>query len=174
MPVYERAVGILFPRPNVERVKGGETEAIGAFEIVEELSHQLRRSARMALIPGIGEDKVVGADQAEASAVHRFVDDDLRASRVDFSRRCQWRVLQKGLFRKMQAHSSRVRTSDASKQRLIAFSFGDRDVLKALRGIADNSQEFALRGRWRRRLLRRGWRNVQMTSLRKGAYGTKA
>ena len=51
MPVYKCAVGILFPRPNMQRVKGRKAETIGTLEIVEELSEELGRISRMAFIP---------------------------------------------------------------------------------------------------------------------------
>ena len=66
MPVYERAVGILLPRPDMQRVERWEPEAIRSFEQVKELSHELRRS-RMRRIPHVGENQIVGADQSQAS-----------------------------------------------------------------------------------------------------------
>ena len=44
MPVHERALGILLPRPDVQGVERREPEAVGALEEVEELSHELRRA----------------------------------------------------------------------------------------------------------------------------------
>ena len=86
MPVDKRAVGIVFPRPYVQGVERGQAETVGGFEIVEELSHQLRWPL-LFLVPRIGENDEIGSDQAEAAVGLRFVDDNRWPCRVEFVER---------------------------------------------------------------------------------------
>ena len=47
VPVHERTVGVIFPRPNMQCVEWLQSEAIGALEIMKELSVQLWRPGFM-------------------------------------------------------------------------------------------------------------------------------
>jgi len=60
MPVYKCALGILLPRPDMQRVKSRQSEAIWGIEKMKDLSHELRRRAWMLLIPGAGNNEIVG------------------------------------------------------------------------------------------------------------------
>src|SRR5262249_62059670 len=40
VPVHKRAVRILLPGPDMQRVEGRKPEAIGGLEVMEDLSHQ--------------------------------------------------------------------------------------------------------------------------------------
>jgi hypothetical protein len=62
VPVHERAIGVLLPRPDMQSVERREPETIGALEQVKKLSHELWR-IRMRFIPRIGEQHIIGADQ---------------------------------------------------------------------------------------------------------------
>src|SRR5256885_6805231 len=55
MPVDERAVRIVLPRPDMQRVKGWQPEAVGSLEIMEQLAHELRRTAPMRCVPRVRE-----------------------------------------------------------------------------------------------------------------------
>src|SRR5262249_49024988 len=68
MPVHKCSVRVLLPRPNMQGIERRETETIRALEIMEKLSLELGRLSWMSFIPRIGKKKVVGADQAQASA----------------------------------------------------------------------------------------------------------
>src|SRR5882762_11096488 len=65
VPVHERAVGILLPRPDMQRVERREPEAIRTVEQMEKLSHELRRIIRMFRIPRVGENQKVSAEQSQ-------------------------------------------------------------------------------------------------------------
>src|SRR5690348_15308411 len=61
VPVYECAVWIVPPRPDVQRIEGGKTKAVWSFEVVEKLSHEFRRPL-ILLVPGFGENQKVRAN----------------------------------------------------------------------------------------------------------------
>src|SRR5436853_7694478 len=82
MPVDERAVRIVLPRPDMQRVKGWQPEAVGSLEIMEQLAHELRRTAPMCCVPRVREHQVVSADQLQASAGCRLVKHDLRTTGI--------------------------------------------------------------------------------------------
>ena len=46
-----RAVGIVLPCPNMQRIKRRKLEAVGELEVVKQLSHQLGRIVRMIVVP---------------------------------------------------------------------------------------------------------------------------
>jgi len=77
VPIHERAIGIFLPCPHMKRVERWESEAIWAFEIVKELSHELRRLSWMSLIPVARNNQEVGSDQLQVAVWHRLVDHDL-------------------------------------------------------------------------------------------------
>src|ERR1700761_7976246 len=59
MPIHEGTIGIILPSPNVQCVEGWQTEAVGSFKIMKELSHELRWRARMLCIPRPSENQIV-------------------------------------------------------------------------------------------------------------------
>src|SRR5262249_28283857 len=61
VPVHERAVGIVLPGPDMQGIEGREPEAIGAFPVMKELSHEFWRTF-MLRIPRIGHKQKIGAD----------------------------------------------------------------------------------------------------------------
>ena len=83
MPVDERAVRIVLPRPDMQRVKRRQPETVGSLKIMEQLSHELRWTAPMRLVPPVGEHQKVSADQLQASAGGGLVNHDLGMGRVD-------------------------------------------------------------------------------------------
>lgn len=84
MPVDECAVWIRLPRPNVQGIERRESEAIGTFEVVVKLAHELRRALpRMGFVPLICQDQKIGADQLKAAIGLRFVNYDLRLSGIN-------------------------------------------------------------------------------------------
>src|SRR5438132_6873655 len=59
----------------MKRVERGEAEAIGALEIMKELSHKLWRPlSRMSLVPVARNHQEVCADQLQMAVRHRFID----------------------------------------------------------------------------------------------------
>ena len=84
MPIDERAIWIWLPRPNVQGVERRETKAIGTFEVVIKLAHELRRTLpRMGLVPLIGQDQKISANQSKTAVRLRFVNHDLRPSGIN-------------------------------------------------------------------------------------------
>ena len=142
MPVHESPVRIVFPGPYVKRVERGQAKTIGAFEIMEELSHELRRAlSGMGFVPiGCNHEKV-SANQLQMSVRHGFVDDDLRTRGVNDAGGHEAQV------HKMHAHCSRVRSADAAEKKRVSFSFGYRHILETSGVLPNNFQKSALRGR---------------------------
>src|SRR5215471_15497122 len=99
MPVHKRAVGILLPRPHMQRVKGRKPEAIGSIEQVKELSHKLRRPLILCIPHGL-KNQIVSTDQAQSSARHGLVDHDLGTLDVNDT------AAHQGAVHKVQAHGS--------------------------------------------------------------------
>src|SRR5690242_6538979 len=62
VPVGERTVGIVLPCPDVQRVKGRQTETIRCVKQMEQLSHQFRRCGVLC-IPLVRDHQKVSADQ---------------------------------------------------------------------------------------------------------------
>src|SRR5947208_598312 len=52
MPIHESAIRVPFPRPDMQRVEGWETESIRGFPIMEKLTHELRW-ALVLLVPRV-------------------------------------------------------------------------------------------------------------------------
>ena len=77
MPVHECPLGIVFPRPDMQRVEGWQSEAIRRREVVEDLTHKEGRGARMLLIPRTGDHEIVGSGQFDTPVRVRLVEDDL-------------------------------------------------------------------------------------------------
>src|SRR6516162_2486991 len=129
VPVDESALRILLPGPDMERVEGREAEAIRAVEQMKELSHELGR-AGMRLIPRIGENQVVGADQLEVSAGGRLVDYDLGTGGIDDAA-----VYQRSVYI-MESHGALVGAGDAAELKGVALGLGHVHILKTLGGLA--------------------------------------
>src|SRR5437016_72599 len=86
VPIHEGTVGVLLPCPHVKRVERWQPEAIRAFEIMEELSHELWRPLpRMSLVPVACNHQKVGANQLQVTVWHRLIDHDLGTPGVDFT-----------------------------------------------------------------------------------------
>src|SRR5689334_25304108 len=109
MPIHERAVGILFPRPHMKGVERGESKTIWALEIVKELSHELWRLSRVSLVPVAGNNQKVGPDQLQVAVRHRFVDYNLGARGIYRAGSHERQV------HKMQSHCSRVRSAHTTE-----------------------------------------------------------
>src|SRR5689334_14541346 len=126
MPVHEGSVGVILPGPHMKRVKRGETKAIGAFKIMEELSHELRRAlAGMSLVPIAGNHQKVGANQLQMAVRHWFVDHDLRTRGVNDA------GSYKAQIHKMHSHSPGVWSADAAEKKRVSFRLGHRHILEA-------------------------------------------
>ena len=111
MPVDERPIWIWFPRPNVKGVERRESEAIGTFEIVIELAHQLRRTLpRMRFVPLIGQDQKIGANQVKTAIGLRFVNHDLGLSGINDA------TAHKSQVHVVEPHRARIRSGHATEQ----------------------------------------------------------
>ena len=82
VPVDERTVRIVLPCPDVQRVKGRQTETIGRIKQMEQLSHQLRRCGILC-VPRVRDQQIVSANQLERSVGHRFINYDLRTRDIE-------------------------------------------------------------------------------------------
>src|ERR1041385_5198427 len=110
MPIHERAVWIFFPRPHMKRVERGKPEAIGALEIMKELSHKLWRPlSRMSFVPVACNHQKVRADELQVAVWHRFIDHDLRTRGVDDA------GAHEGQVHIVESHRSRVRSAHAAE-----------------------------------------------------------
>jgi len=111
VPVDERPIWIWFPRPNVKGVERRESEAIGTFEIVIELAHQLRRTLpRMRFVPLIGQDQKIGANQVKTAIGLRFVNHDLGLSGINDA------TAHKSQVHVVEPHRARIRSGHATEQ----------------------------------------------------------
>src|SRR5580765_205963 len=72
MPVHKRAIRIVFPCPHVQGVERRKPEAVGRLEIVEYLSHQLRRGARVRLVPLLSQHQEIGSRKLHLAVSSRF------------------------------------------------------------------------------------------------------
>jgi hypothetical protein len=78
MPIHECAIRIVFPCPDMQRIKRRKAEPVGSFEVVKELPHQLRRSAGVRLVPRISQHEEIRSGQPRLPARVRLIDHDLR------------------------------------------------------------------------------------------------
>src|SRR5580704_7626349 len=136
MPVHECAVGIVFPRPDMQGVERGETEAVRELEIMKELTHKLWRTLLLC-IPRFGENQKIGTDQSQSSAWRRLVDHDLRMHRVEFA------AVYQSSVHIVKPHRSRIRSAYTAKLKDIAFRLGYGHILKALGRFPDNFDKSA-------------------------------
>ncbi len=169
MPVHECTHGIVLPRPDMQRVEGRQSEAIGGFEVVKDLSHELRRRARMLLIPSAGDDKIVRSGQFHASVRLRFVEDDLGTRGIDDA------AAHQGVIHEVEAHGPKVVAAHATEFKVITLVLGRPYILKAFGRPPDNSEKGVLPGLLARSqfLLWLGLR-VRVNVLRQGAQRTNA
>src|SRR4051794_27686189 len=84
VPIHKRAVRIVLPRPDMQRVKGRKPEAIRTFPIMKKLAHELRRTL-VFLVPGIGKQKKIRADQFQSAIWCRLVNHDLGMGGIEFA-----------------------------------------------------------------------------------------
>src|SRR3954470_1152225 len=138
IPVRERAVRIVLPCPDVQRVERRRPEAIGGLEVVKELSVQLGR-AGVGFVPVGREHEKVGAGDAQAAGRRRLVEDDLGFGGVDLAVRDEREI------HEVEPHRAIVGAADAPEEKTVALGFSDRHVAEALRGVAhDLDQRVAL------------------------------
>src|SRR6266498_3956881 len=136
VPVDERAVGILLPRPDMQCVERREPEAVGAFKQMKELSHKLWR-ARILCVPRVGENQIVGADQSQASVWCRLIDHDLGTGGVNYPAVHQVSV------HKVESHGPAVGPADAAELKGIPLRLSHRDILESLGRLLNNSDKRA-------------------------------
>src|SRR5262245_31673857 len=130
MPVHECAGRVFLPCPHMQCVERRESETVGSFKVMKELSHQLWRGG-VCRIPGLGEHEVVRADQLQASVRLRFVDHDLGARCVQDAIHHQRKV------HEMHAHGARIGTTDAAELQEVSGSLSCLYILEALGRLAD-------------------------------------
>lgn len=66
VPVDERAVRIVLPRPYMQLAERREPEPIWALKVMKELPHQFWLPlSRMSRVPLVGKNQKVGADQLQ-------------------------------------------------------------------------------------------------------------
>src|SRR4051812_29389284 len=116
----------------MQGIERREAEAIGTFEKMEQLSHQFRRTG-MGCIPGIGDNKEIGTGQLQSSAGHWFVDDNLRASRIDDAAVYQISI------DIVKTHGAGVGTSHTPELKLVALPLCYGHIFEAFRRAADDS-----------------------------------
>src|SRR5688572_20243956 len=136
MPVDERTGGIRLPRPDVQGVERRQTEAIRALEQVQELPPELR-CAGVAGMPGVDEHEEVRANQATAAVRQRLVNNDLGATRIQYSVPNQLHV------DVVQSHGAVVGPAHAAEEQLISVRHRYVDVVKAPCGFANRADELA-------------------------------
>jgi hypothetical protein len=122
----------------MQRVEGGQSKAIRGFEVVEDLSHELRRRARVLLIPRAGDNEIVGAGQFQASVLLRLVDDDL------WTRDVHETVAHQSVIHVVEAHCPKVVSAHATEFKAISLVLGHLHILKALGRFPNNSEKGAL------------------------------
>ena len=76
VPVYECAVGIVLPSPDMQGIERRKPEAVGGREQMKELSHEFRRPY-LLLVPRSLEKQIVGASQSRPATRRRLVNYDL-------------------------------------------------------------------------------------------------
>lgn len=139
MPINERTVWIWLPRPNVQGVKRRESEAIGTFEVVIKLAHELRSAlSRMSFVPLIGQDQKIGANQLKVTIGLRFVNHDLRLGGINDSAAYQRQV------HVVKPHRACVGTRHATEQQRVSFGLGHRDFLEPCCRLAHGLEQSSL------------------------------
>ena len=162
MPVHECALGIFFPRPDMERVEGRQSKAIRSCEVVEDLSRKLRRSSRMLRIPRVGDHEVVSTGQFATSVRMGLVEDDLRVSDVDET------TVHQVVIYVVETHCPEVISADATEFKAIALVLGYPDIFESFGGVPNHFEKGALLVL----LILRRWRRVRVNLLGHGAQQT--
>src|SRR5206468_1798068 len=124
VPIGERPVRIVLPRPDMQGIERRKTETIGCREQVKKLSHELRRP-RVLLIPIVCENQEVDAGHLQASARDRFVDDDLRLGGV------QYAAAHNRPVDIVQTHGADLVAGDAAELQGITLRLSDSHVVEA-------------------------------------------
>src|ERR1700727_408613 len=122
----------------MQRVEGWQSEAIRGFEVVKDLSHELRWRARMLLIPCAGNNEVVGAGQFQASVGLSLVEHDLRTRDIYDT------VAHQCVIHVVKTHCSKVVAAHATKFKAIPFVLGVPDILKPFGRFPNNSEKGTL------------------------------
>ena len=138
MPVYKCALWILLPSPDMQRVEGRQSKAIWGIEVMKDLSHELRRRARMLRIPGAGDNEIVGAGQFQASVRVRFVEHDLGTRNVHDT------VTHEGVIHVVKPHRPKVISAHATEFEAISLVLGRSHILKAFGRFSNTSEKGAL------------------------------
>ena len=76
MPIHESSIGVLLPRPHMQRVERRKSEAVRCIEQVQQLPHQLRRRS-MRGIPHVLQHQKIRADQPQPPVRCGLVNHDL-------------------------------------------------------------------------------------------------
>src|SRR5678815_2577298 len=111
MPVYERAGRVVLPRPDVERVEVRKSEPVGAVEPMKELSHELRRVARVLFVPVFRRNQEVRTGNPQPPVWERLVQHDLGVCRVELAA-----VEDEGQIDIVKAHRAVIGATDTSEQ----------------------------------------------------------
>src|SRR2546430_16356566 len=101
----------------MQSVERREPKPIRAWEQMEKLSHELRRT-RMRRVPCVDENQKIGADQSQTSTWSGLVDHNLRASRI------QNAAVHDVSVYVMQAHGAGVVSGHAAELKGISLRHG--------------------------------------------------
>src|SRR5438045_8966238 len=159
VPVYECAIRIIFPRPDMQRVKRRKSEAVGRGEVVEDLSHELRGDARMCRVPATGDHQIVRASQLHAAIGLSLIEHDLRTANVDDA------VAHQRVIYIMETHGAEIVSADAAELQPVSGGFGGPHSLRARRRFPHRPDQGATLA-----LLLRGNRCMLMSSWCERAY----
>src|SRR5215472_10210237 len=125
MPVHESSVGVLLPRPDMQSVKSRKPKAIGSFEEMEQLTHELRWAVRMRGIPGISQDNKLDSGKFQAAIRLRLIEHGL------WTRRVQHSAADQRAIHVVKTHCARIRPAHAAERKLISRTHGDLHILEA-------------------------------------------
>src|SRR6478672_6149673 len=106
-------------------VEGIQSKAIRGVEKVKDLSHELRRRARMLRIPCARDNEIVGAREFQASVRLRLVEHDLGTINVHDT------VAHQGVVYVVETHGPKVVSAHATEFKAIPIVFGHPNILKA-------------------------------------------
>jgi hypothetical protein len=152
----------------MQRVEGRQSKAIRGFEVMKDLSHELRRRARMLLIPRAGDNEIVGAGQFQAPVSLRLVENDLGMVDVHDT------VAHQGVIHVVEAHRPEVVAAHATEFKVIPLVLGHLHILKAFGRFPNNSEQGALLALLVLRQFVLRCPCVRVDVLRQGAQGTNA
>jgi hypothetical protein len=133
VPVHERTVRIVPPRPDVQFEKCGQAEPVRAIDDLECLPLKHRRTGV------IRKPRVIIHDELDTHQSHTalpgLVYQRLRPRRIDLARAYQ------SAADVVHAHGALVRTANAAKERLVTGRCGSVDVDELPRGVANKLNE---------------------------------